>query len=335
MSSDRGDMPANGARKKPKSPVLGQWDIKFSVMDREIAPRLVISEKPDGTLACQWTKEDGQHVVSNVKFQDGKLTFTRKSKIQDVDEFETTYEGTVKGNDLTGVLKHGDMGDFPVKGQRVGAALIGKWNLSITSDQGTFPSQLCVDSDLSGTYEFFGEVPIKDLKVEGDQVTFNVEIGPPDQTSKMEFKGKLDGKTLKAQTTSEWGTSEVTGKKVEAASVAPAPAAPTAQTAPGAKAVPTGLVGTWEMTTTSQDGTSRTNTLKISADMTGTYTGRGGDTPIKDLKVDGNQVTFKYTRSFNDQEFTMEFKGKLEGTTLNGEFISERGNRPVTGKKVN
>jgi hypothetical protein len=69
--------------------------------------------------------------------------------------------------------------------------------------------------------------------------------------------------------------------------------------------------------------------------MTGTYTGRNSETPIKDIKVEGNQVSFKYTRSFNDQEFTMEFKGKLEGTTLNGEFVSERGNRPVTGKKVN
>ena len=237
-SSDQGDMAANGTRKNPKSPVLGQWDIKFNVMDREIAPRLVISEKPNGTLACEWTKEDGQHIVSNIKFQEGKLTLTRRSKIQDMDEFQTTFEGTVTGNDLTGVLK-GEMGDFPVRGQRVGSSLIGKWNLSITSDQGTFKSQLNVDTDLSGTYELFGEIPIKDLKLDGDQVTFKVEIGPPDQTSKMEFKGKLDGKTLKAQTTSQWGTGEVTGKKVEAAAEIAAPApAPAAKTAPTGPAPP-------------------------------------------------------------------------------------------------
>ena len=130
LSSDQGDIAANGVRKKPKSPVLGQWDIKFNVMDRDITARLIITEKPDGTLAGQWTKEDGQHVVSNVKFQDGKLTLTRKSKIKDIDEFETTYEGTVKGNELTGVLKS-EMGDVPANGQRVGAALIGKWELTI------------------------------------------------------------------------------------------------------------------------------------------------------------------------------------------------------------
>jgi len=326
LSSDRGDMAANGARKKPKSPVLGQWDIKFSVMDREIAPRLVISEKPDGTLACQWTKEDGEHVVSNVKFQDGKLTLTRKSKIQDMDEFETTYEGTVKGNELTGVLK-GQMGDLPANGQRVGAALIGKWDLATTSDFGPSTGRMMVDGDLTGTYEFFGgELPMKDLKLEGDQLTFKVEMGFGDQTFQMDFKGKLDGKTLKGQMNSERGTSEVTGKKIEATAAAAPPAA--------VAAAPAALVGTWELTTETPNGT-RTNTLKIKADMTGTYTGRDNETPIKDLKVEGNQVTFKSTRTFNDQEVTMEFKGKLEGTSLKGEFTSDRGTRSVTGKKVN
>ena len=256
-----------------------------------------------------------------------------------MDEFETTYEGTVKGNDLTGAWKS-DMGEIPAKGQRVGAPLIGKWDLTVTSERGTRSSLLTVDGDLTGTYESFGgEIPVKDLKLEGDQVTFRIEMSFGDQTFKQEFKGKVDAKALKGQIVSERGTSEVVGKKIEVTRVpGESDAAYKARMAREdalKRAAPSGLVGTWEMTTTSQDGTPRTNTLKINADMTGTYTGRNSETPIKDLKIDGNQVTFKYTRSFNDQEVTMEFKGKLEGTTLNGEFVSERGNRPVTGKKVN
>jgi hypothetical protein len=212
MSGERGEFAANGARIKPRPPVLGQWDIKFNVGDREIAARLTVSEKPDGALEGKWT-EPGEHVLSNVKFQDGKLTFTRKSKIEDM-EFETTYEGTVKGNELTGMLK-GEMGQWQANGKRVGAALIGKWELTSTSDRGPRTRMLTIYGDLTGRYEMFGgEVPIKDLKLEGDQVSFKVEAGFGDQTFTIEFKGKLEGETLKGQTSSERGTEEVTGKKV-------------------------------------------------------------------------------------------------------------------------
>ena len=63
---------------------------------------------------------------------------------------------------------------------------------------------LTIYGDMTGRYEMFGgEIPIKDLKLEGDQVSFKVEMGFGDQTFKMEFKGKLDGKTLKGQTSSD------------------------------------------------------------------------------------------------------------------------------------
>ena len=96
--------------------------------------------------------------------------------------------------------------------------------------------------------------------------------------------------------------------------------------------------------------------------MTGTYSFRDNPVDIKDLKVDGNNVSFKIEMSFNDRQFTMEFKGKVEGKTLKtlidergpipedeavvmfcqiadgktlkGEFITQRGTREAIGKKV-
>lgn len=322
MSSDRGESSANGARRKPKLPVLGQWDIKFNVQDREINARLIVTQKPDGTLDGKWN-EEGEHVVSDVKFKDGKLTFTRNSKIEDF-EFETTYEGNVKGNKLTGVLK-GEMGDFQANGKRFGTALIGKWELTSTSDFGTFTSMMRIELDMTGRYEFFGgEIPMKDLKLDGDKVTFYIEFGPPDQTFKMEFNGKLDGKTLKGQMESDRGTSEITGTKLEpevkAAAVAPAAAS--------------ALVGKWELTTVSERG-ERTRMLTINADMTGTYQVRDGEVPIKNLKLEGDQVTFKVEMSFGDRQFEMDFKGALKDGALEGEFTTERGTSKATGKKIN
>ena len=98
---------------------------------------------------------------------------------------------------------------------------------------------------------------------------------------------------------------------------------------------PAALVGTWELTEAASAGReAHTNTLKIKDDMTGTYTLRDSETPITDLKVEGDQVTFKVNTKFNEQEVTMEFKGKLDGTTLKGQSITPRGTREITGKKV-
>jgi hypothetical protein len=170
-----------------------------------------------------------------------------------------------------------------------------------------------IESDLTGRYEFFGgEIPMKDIKLDGDQMTFYIEFGPPDQTFKLNFKGKLDGKTLKGEMVGERGTSEIVGKKIEVASSA---------------------VGTWEFTRETQRG-MRTSTLRIKEDMTGTYSFRDNEVPITDLKVDGDQVSFKVTLKFNDREFQMDFKGKVDGDALKGTFTTQRGSREATGKRV-
>jgi hypothetical protein len=311
MSSDQGEFGVNGARFKPKSPALGTWDISFSIGDRKITGKLSISEKPDGTLEGKWDSERGDTAISNVKFIDGKLTFDRKSTFAD-NTYESDFEGTLSGNNLTGVFKS-QSGEMPAKGSRVGAALIGKWDLTSVSDFGTRQGMMRINGDLTGRYEFFGgEIPMKNLKLDGNQVTFALETGFGDQTFTLNFKGTLDGNNLKGQMTSDRGTSEITGKKVEAASP---------------------VVGTWEFTRETSQGT-RTSTLKINPDMTGTYSFRDNPVDIKDLKVDGNNVSFKIEMSFNDRQFTMEFKGTVEGKTLKGEFITQRGAREAIGKKI-
>jgi hypothetical protein len=314
MGNDQFEFPITAVPKKPLSPALGQWDITFNVGDRDIAARLIISQQPDGTLVGKWN-EEGEHTVSNVKYDNGKLTFTRDSKIEGM-ELQTTYEGTIKGDELIGTLK-GDMGSWQANGKRFGTALIGTWELTSETEMGTFTSNLTINPDLSGSYEFFGgEIPIKNLTLDNGDVTFTMETQFGGEASEWSFKGKLDGKTLKGKMDTPRGTNDIVGKKIEAA-----------------PAVASSIVGTWEMTSESPMGT-RTNTLKIKDDMTGTYSFRDTETPISDLKVEGDQVSFKVTMTFNDQEFTREFKGKLSGNTLTGEFISDRGNRPVTGKKI-
>jgi hypothetical protein len=297
---------------------------------QDVTAKLTVSQKPDGTLDAKWVSQMGESAVSNVKFQDGKLTFDRTVKFND-QEIKTTFAGTIQDGKLSGTTKS-DMGEISVAGTRFGSEIIGKWELTSVSDMGTFTSLMVINPDLTGRYEFFSEIPMKDIKFENGQLTFALEFGPEDQRFRMDFKGKVEGNTLKGQMTSDRGTSEVTGKKLEVA----APAAQTTAAVAAASAAPaaSGIVGTWEFTRQGRDGTPRTSTLKINPDMTGTYTMRDNPVPISDLKVDGNQVAFKITMSFGGNEFTQEFKGTVEGQTLKGAFISERGEREATGKKV-
>jgi len=322
-SSDRGEFEANGVKMTPMSPAAGVWDLKYSIGDRDVTAKMTIGQKPDGTPDVKYASQLGESVVSNAKLQDGKLTFDRTAKFND-QEFKMAFAGTIAGDKLTGAF-NSDMGEVPVAGTRFGGALIGKWLLTSKSDRGERNLLMTINPDLTGRYEFFfSEIPMKDLKLEGNQVTFVIESSFGDQTFKSDFKGTLQDGTLKGQMTSERGTNEITGKKL------PATAAPAA----AAGAAASSIVGTWEFVREGQDGTRRTSTLTIKPNMTGTYKMRDTEVPVTDLKVSGDEVAFKFTMSFGGNDVPMEFKGKLEGKTLKGQFISERGPREAVGKKV-
>jgi hypothetical protein len=311
LSSDQGSFAANAARPKPRSPALGRWELKYTVGDRDITAAVAISEGSSGILQATWQTGFGENVVSDVKFQDGKLSLARKTKLEDR-EFQSTYEGSVKGNKLEGTIKS-DLGDIPAAGERLGSGLIGKWELTTTTDRGPRASLLTVFGDLSGRYEMFGgEIPIKEIKLNGDQVAFAIETGFGDQTFTLDFKGKLEGKALKGETTSPRGTRAVVGKKLDAAP---------------------SVAGTWEITRESQQGT-RTAKLTIKEDMTATYATEDATVPVTDLRLDGDQLSFKVTVKRGEREVPMEFKGKIEGDALKGEFTTARGTRPATGKRV-
>jgi hypothetical protein len=313
FSTDNGEFVANGARKKPFSPAVGQWDMQYSIGDRDITGRLAIAQKADGALEGKWTSQRGESTISNVKFEGGKLSFDRTSSFNG-NEFKSSFEGAVQGDKLAGIFKS-ERGERQAGGQRFGAAVIGDWELTITSDMGTRTSMLMIYPDLSGRCEFFGgEIPFKTVTFEGDQLTFVMEMGFGDRTFTMDFKGKVDGKTLKGQMNSSRGTSEVMGKKIEA------------KTSP--------VFGTWEFTREGRDGTTRTSTLVLKPDLTGAYKMRDTEFPVAGLTVNGDQVSFKVVMKFNDNEFPLDFKGKVDGGTLKGEFISERGTREALGKKV-
>jgi len=78
------------------------------------------------------------------------------------------------------------------------------------------------------------------------------------------------------------------------------------------------VTGTWKGSMETPNGTRET-TLNLKADgdsLTGTISGRQGDTPIQNGKVKGDNISFNVVRNFNGNEVKLEYKGKLKGDEL-------------------
>jgi len=123
-----------------------------------------------------------------------------------------------------------------------------------------------------------------------------------------EFKGAIDWETdtLSGVITTEWGDMPADGKRLHAE-----------------------LIGTWYLDVTTEMGPYRQR-LSIHRDMSGRF----GVLPIKKVDYQDGQIGFTVTMPFGDQEFEMEFAGKLVDAKLTGELDTSRGIQQVMGVKV-
>jgi len=72
--------------------------------------------------------------------------------------------------------------------------------------------------------------------------------------------------------------------------------------------------GKWIAEMPGRGGNTMKQTFTFKAEgstLTGTVSGRNGDTPIENGKIDGNTITFEVTRNFNGKTFTTKYSGKV------------------------
>ncbi len=208
LSSDRGESKVEG-RRSPRMPrAVGNWEMKFKVGERDITTTLAVKTDKEGKLIGQWQSQWGEHEITDIAYERGTLTFKRKSKIQDR-EWESTFEGRVRADTLTGVIKS-EMGDVEAEGKRVNAAAIGTWNLELDTEWGKLKQRLRVNPDMSALY---GSMLIKKINLDGDQVSFKYTLQFGDQEFESSFKGKIAESKLTGEMTTSRGTSKVTGVK--------------------------------------------------------------------------------------------------------------------------
>src|SRR5262245_22937019 len=100
--------------------------------------------------------------------------------------------------------------------------------------------------------------------------------------------------------------------------------------------------GKWTAQVPGRDGQPQetTFTFKVEGDkLTGTVSGRQGDTPIADGKVSGDEISFTVTRERQGATIKQLYKGKVAGDEIKFTRSTEggQGNRPAvefTAKKA-
>ncbi len=211
LSSDRGEYKVEG-RPSPRIPrAVGSWQMTLKREDREFNSTMVVKADKEGKLSAVWQSERGTLEIPEVQYERGNLSFKMERKTEER-QWEASFEGTIQRetDTLTGTLKS-NRGEIEAVGKRAGTALIGTWILESTSERGTRKQRLRVNPDMSGLY---GTIPVKNVALEGDKVTFKIVLEFGDQKFEMGFVGKLEDSKLVGEMTSSRGCWKITGTKV-------------------------------------------------------------------------------------------------------------------------
>ena len=89
--------------------------------------------------------------------------------------------------------------------------------------------------------------------------------------------------------------------------------------------------GKWVAQVPGRDGQTREMTFnfKVEADkLTGTVSGRQGDTAFSDGKISGDDISFTVTANFGGNEVKLLYKGKIAGDEIKFTRTREGGDQP-------
>ncbi len=91
------------------------------------------------------------------------------------------------------------------------------------------------------------------------------------------------------------------------------------------------VTGKWTAQVPGRGGQTREATFNFKADgntLTGTVSGRGGDMPIADGKIDGDTISFTQTMEFNGNSFKLVYKGTVSGDEIKFSRTRDGGDQP-------
>ena len=169
-----------------------------------------------------------------------------------------------------------------------------------------------------------GIVPLDEVVLDGDTLTWNVEIDAGGQFIVLSYSGEIAGDAID-------GT-------IDAGDFGQFPIALARVVAKPAAAASGGLLGEWDLAYEIQ-GNAATAKLILAKAGDGAYSGtwdsQFGKSELKDVKVNGDSATFSRSISAQGQEMDISYSAEAAGDSITGTIaIPQLGDVPFTGKRV-
>ena len=193
------------------------------------------------------------------------------------------------------------------------AQFIGVWDVTAYTDGGENTSSLQITPDLEVSFESSEfEVETSNLKIEGDQLSFNISGGGGQFSA--QFQATLAEGVLTGTISVEGQVFvEVEGRKRDDVSAA-APAA-VAEEVVEEVAEENPFVGRWEVTSVSDFG-ENTNILRIGPDLSVVYENSQFEVSVSDVVIEGE--TIRFAMGFGNSGTAASFQGSLSDGVLTG-----------------
>lgn len=200
--------------------------------------------------------------------------------------------------------------------------IVGDWKMKSTNSDGPPMDAILMlskdkDGKLVGKWlSFFGFSELKDVKFEGEKLTFLqiMRFGGQEMTS--DFTGTLKGDKITGTFVSDRGELNMEGGRIMPKAA---------------------IAGKWEITTKRQDR-EMTSTLIIKADkegkLTGTLESQRGAGDLSEVAFKDGKLTFQRKVTFGDREMVIDYELTVKGNELSGISKTQRGESPVTGKRM-
>jgi hypothetical protein len=293
--------------------LYGDWQVKIEYDGGQYDSILSFSRNQEGDLTGNWISFMGLSELKDVKYEEGKISFSRTRRSRDGESSTSNFKGTIEDGKISGIWSS-SRGENKLEGKRAPRMprAVGDWEMKYKIGDREITSKLVIKVDKEGniTGQWLsrrGESEVTDLQYERGKLTFKRTSTYQDRKREYTFEGTVQrDNTLTGMIKSERGEVEVEGKLVGKS-----------------------LIGTWNLEVESERG-SRKQRLLVKPDMSALY----GAIPIKKINLEDNHVNFLTVLKFRDQSFEIRFDGKIEDSKLTGEITTSRGSQKIKGTKV-
>ena len=305
------------AYRAPEIDPSGLW--KWSVPGRGDGPgrdEWVKLKYGKGELSGVYKTGRG-HVVIKDAALEGKTVMFRVERSFGDRVFSTKYNGELAEDGIKGKRiyrrRDEDRADDWVATRDIPKVdPVGTWTWSGRGRDGDETTNTLVlkkdGENITGSFKgAFGDAAIEEAKLKGDELSFKVKSETERGEFTSTFSGNIDGDELTGRIS--MGRGERTWAMPWAAQ----------------RKLPEGFaIGTWIWTSRrGRQGDEMVNKLLVTVEE-GKLIGRmyrGEDTKdVRDIKIDGQTVSFKIDREFRDQSYTLNYRGTARGDVLLGGY---------------